>query len=57
MYWSFVFLKKNNKKHMLFLKKINFLLFYMLEQASKMAISHVPDSTYQILRESFSKYM
>ena len=38
---------------MLLLKKINLLLFYMLEQVSKMAISHVPGSTYQILRESF----
>ena len=42
------FLKKNT----LFLKKINFLLFYRVKQVSKMAISHVPCSTYQILRES-----
>ena len=40
-----------------FFKKIHFLLFYMLEQVSKMAISHVPGSTYQILRESFIQYM
>ena len=42
---------------MLFLKKINLLLFYMIEQVSKMAISHVPGSTYQILRERFNQYM
>ena len=41
---------------MLFLKEINFLLLYMLEQVSKMAIFHVPGSAYQILRESFSQY-
>ena len=47
---------KNKNKKTCFFLKINLLLFYMLEQVSKMAISHVPSSTYRILRESFSQY-
>ena len=39
------------------MKKINFLLFYMLEQVSKMAISHVPGSTYKILIKFQSVYV
>ena len=29
-------------------------IYILLEQVSKMAISHIPDSTYQILREILS---